>query len=295
MTESQRPPIAAIVATRNEAANIVACIKALAPANRIIVVDSGSTDGTTELARANGAEVVQFRYAGGYPKKRQWAIDNLLIGTEWILLVDADELVTSQLWEEIHDAIVLNDGPDAYLCRKQFNFMGRELRFGGFSHSAVVLLRRWAGRFEQLLANDPSGLDMEVHERIQVAGRLGRLKNALIHSDNKGLIAYLDRHVRYADWEAALRLRVFESGDYSHGGVTGNLFGDYQQRRRAVKQLIMRLPGESIIWFFYHYLIRLGFLEGRRGLVASQIRMAYIQQVRARLWELRGIERKRGR
>lgn len=291
MSELSRVPVTVIIATRNESANIVNCLQSLAPATRVIVVDSFSQDGTIELAQTHGAEVVQFRYAGGYPKKRQWAIDSLGIETEWVLLVDADELVPASLWREINEAICATDGADAYLCRKQFNFMGKALRFGGFSHSAVVLLRRTAGRFEQLLEDDPTGMDMEVHERIQVSGRIGRFKNSLIHRDHKGLIAYLDRHNRYADWEAALRVRVLSEGHYAHDGIVGRLFGDYQQRRRAMKKLVMLMPAESLIWFFYHYVIRLGFLEGRRGLIACQIRKAYIQNVRARVWELRGSAR----
>ena len=128
---------------------------------------------------------------------------------------------------------------------------------------------------------------MEVHERVIVDGPVGRLATPLIHDDFKGLAAYLDRHNRYSTWEAQLRHGFLTTGSYGASAVRARLFGNAQERRRFLKKIVLRLPGESLVWFAYHYVVRLGFLEGRAGLIACRIRSNYISDVRAKLTELR--------
>ncbi|MCA9054475.1 MAG: glycosyltransferase family 2 protein [Planctomycetaceae bacterium] len=280
-------PVTAIVAVRNEAANISRCVQALQQAARIVVVDSDSTDDTALRAEAAGAEVVQFTYAGGYPKKRQWALKHLDIATDWVLLVDADELVPAALWDEIAAVIASSSPCSAYLVEKGFHFLGRRFRYGGFSHSAVSLFQRGVAHFEKLDLSEDSGLDMEVHERLVVDGPVGRLMTPLIHDDQKGLTAYLDRHNRYASWEAAARLRFLSTGRWGTESIEPRFWGNTQERRRFLKQIACRIPCEPTLWFLYHYIVRLGFLEGRRGWIASRIRAQYIANVRAKMYELR--------
>ncbi len=281
-------PITVLLAARNEEANLPRCLQALAPAARVVLLDSHSTDRTADIARDHGALVVQFDYRGGYPKKRQWALENLDIGTPWVLLLDADEVVPPELWDEMGRAV---SGPrpcDAYLITKGFHFLGRRFRFGGFSFAAVLLFRRGQARFEQILDDGEGaghGLDMEVHERLIVDGSIGKLHTPLIHEDFKGLQAYLDRHNRYSTWEAAVRHACLRTGRYGRDTIRPRLFGNTQERRRFLKGLVMRLPLEPWLWFAYHYLFRLGFLEGRRGLIACQVRAHYISECRAKMYE----------
>lgn len=279
--------ITAIVAVKNEAKNIERCLKALAPVQRVVVVDSNSTDNTVALAKERGAEVLQFTYTGGYPKKRQWALDSLAISTEWVFLLDADEVATPELWDEIARELAKTEHRDAYLVTKGFHFLGRRLRFGGFSHAAVLLFRKGKALFERLDGDTiPSPLDMEVHERIIVNGTIGHLRTPLIHEDFKGLAAYIERHNHYSSWEAAVRHRYLRSGHYGNAAIQPKLFGNTQERRRFLKGIAIRVPFEPLLWFLYHYIFRLGLLEGRPGLIASQIRASYISQVRAKLFEL---------
>src|SRR5260221_5341322 len=98
-------PITVIIAAKNEAANLSKCLDSLTPVQRIIVIDSQSTDATPQIVKAHGAELVQFHYQGGHPKKRQWALDTIPTTTPWVLLLDADEVVPPALWEEIGQAI----------------------------------------------------------------------------------------------------------------------------------------------------------------------------------------------
>ena len=106
-------PITVLVAAKNEERNLGRCLSTLSPAERIIVIDSHSQDRTARLVEENGAELVQFNYTGGYPKKRQWALTALDIATPWIFLLDADESVPAPLWEEIQKALDRRNGADA--------------------------------------------------------------------------------------------------------------------------------------------------------------------------------------
>jgi len=94
-------PVSVIVPVRNEARNLPRCLQSLAGAGEVYVIDSQSSDDTIAIAQSHGAKVVQFYYAGGWPKKRQWAMDTLPLAYDWILLLDADEVLTPELVEEI--------------------------------------------------------------------------------------------------------------------------------------------------------------------------------------------------
>lgn len=276
-------PVTVLVAARNEEVNILRCVNALLPASRIIVIDSQSTDRTCAIAEKAGAETVQFRYAGGYPKKRQWAMDTLEIETPWVFLVDADEAIPETLWHEIGQAISRKDAPTAFLIRKGFHFMGRRFRFGGFSHDAVLLFRKGTAQFEELTDSFENLQDMEVHERLIVDGTIDRLKTPLIHEDLKGISAYLERHNLYSGWEARVRSKYLASGSFGSRTIQPSLTGNVQERRRFLKTIAIRMPFEPVLWFLYHYVFRLGFLEGKPGFVASRIRAGYIRQVRSKM------------
>src|SRR6202158_2868915 len=98
-------PVSVIVPVRNEARNLPRCLESLSGAGEVYVIDSQSTDQTLAIAKSHGAKVVQFHYAGGWPKKRQWAMDTLPLQYDWILLLDADEVLTPALARAIRKAI----------------------------------------------------------------------------------------------------------------------------------------------------------------------------------------------
>ncbi|MCG6533685.1 MAG: glycosyltransferase family 2 protein, partial [Syntrophales bacterium LBB04] len=200
--------------------------------------------------------------------------------------LDADEAVPPELWQEITCAIAEPEAADAYLITKGFHFLGRRFRFGGFSHKAALLFRKGKAHFEHLVEDTAEGLDMEVHERVLVSGRLAKLKKPLVHEDFKGLNAYIDRHNKYSSWEASVRQTFLCEPHVRSSSIRPHLFGNHQERRRFLKMIAMRVPFEPQLWFLYHFVGRLGFLEGRPGLIASQIRASYIAQVRAKLYEL---------
>ncbi len=290
--EPRSVPITIIIACKNEEKNLKRCLDSVIPATRVVVVDSCSSDSSVAIAIAFGAEVVQFSYSGGYPKKRQWALSNLVRTSTWVAFLDADERLTEPLWHEVKRVVADDYKYDALTVVKEFHFLGRRMRFGGFSHSAVFLLRWGRGNFEQLAATD-CGLDMEVHERILVLGPVGQLKEVLLHDDWKGLGAYIDRHNRYSTWEAAVRSHYLQKGKWEDGGSSERLSG-VQLLRRRLKAIAVRVPFEPVWWFVYHYLICLGVLEGRRGFEAARIRAGYIADVRAKIYEASILDRSSG-
>src|ERR1700680_4246023 len=176
-------PVSVIIPVRNEAQNLSRCLASLRGVGEIYVVDSGSTDETAEIARAFGAKVVQFHYHEGWPKKRQWAMNTLPLAYDWILLLDADEMLTPELVEEIRQA-VRNPFCDGYYIALRMHFLGRVLRHGNASFYKLSLFRRGKGRFEcRLKEQDASMCDMEVHEHVVVEGRTAKMKNPVVHHD----------------------------------------------------------------------------------------------------------------
>lgn len=277
MTEPR--DITVLIAARNEAVNLPKCLGSIKPVRRVLVIDSHSTDGSDRIARELGADVVPFTWNGRYPRKRQWTLDHLKIDTAWVILLDADESIPEALWAEVDETLSTQAPCTAYLARKEFHFLGRKMRFGGFSHQAVFLFRTGKARFEDLLPDCGENLDMEVHERLIVDGTVGAFAHPLEHRDEKGIDAYRARHVAYAHWEAALRYQCRTTGRYGNDAIRPRWNGNAQERRRFLKLLAMRVPGEHVFWFVYHYILRGGFLEGRAGWLASVIRASYIRRV----------------
>lgn len=286
--------VTVIIPVKNEEKNIAKCLMACGPAAEIYVIDSSSEDNTCAIAKSLGAKVVEFNWNGRYPKKRQWALNNLTILTKWILLLDADEVVPEELWTEIGREINEGSPNVAYFIKKEFHFLGKKFRHGGFSHRALLLISKDSCRFEQLNDSYESGLDMEVHERVLTSvPAAGYLTTPLIHEDFKGLKAYLDRHNAYSTWEAEVRANFLIKGSYGPDTIPSKVWGNVQERKRFLKILVIRLPFEPLLWFFYHYVARMGFLHGQAGWIASRMRATYIADVRAKVYEImrgRGID-----
>lgn len=280
-------PITAIIAVRNEAHNLARCLESLRGVGEIYVVDSQSTDATVKIAESYGAHVVQFHYQGGWPKKRQWAMDSLALTYDWILLVDADETLTPELFGEIGAAIqsAANDG--YYLSLRMF-FLGHELRYCGASFDKLALFRRGKGRFEcRLKAQDQSMADMEVHEHVILEGwpnaKVGRLKHPLVHHNVESLSRYIRKHDEYSNWEA----QVWLEGEAGARELKPSLIGSQAQRRRWLRKIFFAVPGASVLFFVYKYLFAFGFLDGVPGLIYCGFQAIQFFQIKAKIYELK--------
>lgn len=275
-------PVSVIVAARNEARNLPACLESLRQAGEVYVIDSQSTDATPEIARSFGAKVVQFHYQGGWPKKRQWAMETLPLAYDWILLVDADEALTPELSEEIRQAI-RNPNVSGYYISLRMYFLGRLLRHGGAGFWKLALFRRGKGGFECRLKDQNSSMaDMEVHEHIVVDGATMRLKNPLVHRNVESLSRYIQKHDEYSNWEARVLLQRGEC----NSELRPTLFRTQAQRRRWLKKKLYALPGSPVLLFLYRYFLRLGFMDGVPGLVYCGFQAVQMFHTKAKIFEL---------
>lgn len=255
-----RAPLSVIVPVKNEAANLRRCLPALAWADEIFVVDSQSEDDTATVASQHGAKVVQFHFNGRYPKKKNWSLDNLPFRNEWVLIVDADEVVPPELAAEIERRIQIDEADGYYLNMKYF-FLGRRLRHCGYSECWNLRLFRHAlGRYEAIpaAAGSTAG-DNEAHEHVELLGRVLRLTHELDHHAYPTVSAFIEKHNRYATWEA-------ENYDRFLREPIPVGIGAGKRLKRRLKKLYLRLPFRPILRFLYSYVIRLGFLDGRAGL-----------------------------
>ncbi len=278
-------PVTVIIPTRNEAQNLPRCLESLTEFSEVYVVDSQSADETIEIARSAGAKIVQFRYQGGWPKKRQWAMDTLPLMNDWVFLLDADEAVTPDLMHEIREALP-NPHIDGYYIPLRMVFLGKELRYGGAQFYKLSLFRRGKGRFEcRLKDQDTSMCDMEVHEHVIVSETTARLQNCLKHENVEALSRSIRKHDEYSNWEA----KVWQHGKSE---LKPALFGTQAERRRWLRKYFLSLPGVSILFFVYRYVFRLGFLDGIPGLIYCALQGIQFFHIKAKIYEMRRKEAK---
>ncbi len=276
-------PLTAIVAARNEARNLPRCLESLRDVGEVYVIDSQSTDATVQIAESFGAHVVQFHYQGGWPKKRQWAMESLPLAYDWILLVDADEALTPELSREILQA-TQNQDCDGYHIALRMYFLGRELRHSGAGFEKLSLFRRGKGRYEcRLREQDASMADMEVHEHVVVQGTTAKLHHPLLHHNVESLSHYIRKHEEYSNWDARVRLE----GEASSRDLPPSLFGSQAQRRRWLRKKLFAIPCSPALFFVYKYIFCLGFLDGVPGLIYCGLQGIQFFHIKAKVYELK--------
>ncbi len=280
-------PVTVLIPAKHEEVNLPACLTSLQRADEIFLVDSQSTDKTVEIAKMYGANVVQFSFNGRWPKKKNWSLENLTFRNEWVLIVDCDERITPELWEEIAQVIQNEEYAGYYLNRRVY-FLGTWIRHGGkYPDWNLRLFKHKQGRYENLNTEDIANTgDNEVHEHVILQGKVGYLKNDMIHEDFRDIYHWLERHNRYSNWEARVYLNLLTEKDDS-GTIGANLFGDVVQRKRFLKKIWVRLPFRPLFRFILFYIIRRGFLDGRAGYVYGRLLSQYEYQIGVKLYELR--------
>ncbi len=256
-----RAPISVIVPVKNEAENLPRCLAALAWADEVFVVDSQSTDDTARIAEEHGASVVQFHFNGVYPKKKNWTLENVPFRNEWVLIVDADEVVVPELADEISRRTAADEADGFYLNMKYF-FLGRRIKHCGYAEAWNLRLFKHAlGRYERMpVAPGVKTGDNEAHEHVELEGRAARLVHELDHYAYPSIAVWVEKHNRYAVWEAAMFERFLREPI-----PTG--IGRGKRFKRLLKKVYLRLPMRPVVRFLYAYVFRLGFLDGRPGVV----------------------------
>lgn len=280
--------VSVIIPVKNEERNIAAAIESVRWADEIWVVDSHSTDRTVEIARRYTEHVVQFDYTGTYPRKKNWALETLPFANEWVLILDADERVTPELEEEIRRILERPDnlGVDGYYINRKLIFLGRWIKHCGWYPSwNLRLFKHRLGRYERLETEDVSNAgDVEVHEHIVLNGRNAYLVHDLLHEDFKSVFHFVERHNRYSNWDARVYYNTLR-GVHGTESIGASWFGSPVERKRAIKRLWVKLPARPLLRFLWMYFVRLGFLDGRAGLIFCTLMSMHEAVISAKLYE----------
>jgi glycosyltransferase involved in cell wall biosynthesis len=247
------PLISVCIITYDEEANIEKCLRSLeGNFGDVWVVDSCSTDKTVAIAASLNANVRQHEFAD-WASQRNWALDNVPFGAEWILFLDADEEMNGQAWCELRQLVAEADDDLAGITiRRRLYFLGRELRWS-YDHPPIVRIVRkarvrWSGA--------------GAREYAAPVGRTQMLRTYLGHHDARGLSHWLYKHVQNAQREALHELEELPQGRKIREIQPG------QRVRLFVRNTVWRrMPevGRCFAYFVYRYVFRLGFLEGRSG------------------------------
>jgi len=283
----RKAPVSVLVPVKNEAENLRRCLPALAWADEVIVVDSQSTDDTAAVARSLGAAVVQFHFNGSYPKKKNWALETLPFRNPWVLIVDADEVVVPDLAAEIARRTAADEADGFYLNMKYF-FLGRRIKHCGYAEAwNLRLFKHRLGRYEKMpVAPGEKTGDNEAHEHVELQGRVLRLTHELDHHAYPTIWAWVEKHNRYAVWEAAMYERFLREP------VPASI-GPGKRFKRRLKKVYLRLPMRPLVRFLYAYVFRLGVLDGRPGLVFCTLLAFYDFLAWANVYERRVEEKDR--
>ncbi len=268
-----RVPVSVLIPTKNEGDNLAGCLQSVRWAGEIVVVDSGSTDTTFDVASLLGAKVVQFHYRPGGPKKKNWALANYPFRHDWILILDADERIVPELAQEIASQLAAGTEHAGFYINRR-NFFGTKwIRHAGYYPSwNLRLLKRGQARYELLPETNAGAGDNEVHEHVIVDGSTGRLSHPMDHFAYRDVGQFIEKHNRYSNWEASMGSRLFGRLENEYG--TRDIEGA-MNRKRGLKRLARRFPFPHWLRFAYHYFLKRGFLDGFEGYIFCHLLAEY--------------------
>jgi len=246
-----RIKISAALIARNEAANISEAIKSLSFADQVVVADTGSTDNTVEIAQKLGAEVHSVKFEG-FGKTKNKALD--YCRGNWVLFVDADERVTSELAEKIINISNSESATAGFLINRLTYFLGKPVRHSGWYPDYILrLFKKEKGKFSSNL----------VHERVEINGRVDKLDGLLLHYSYRSIDQYLDKLNEYSTLSAR---EMFQKG-----------------RKFNILDLIFR----PISTFLKMFVFKAGFLDGLNGLFLAILSSYHVFIKYAKLYHIR--------
>ena len=267
-------PVSVCIPVRNEALNLPACLAGLEQFREVVVVDSGSTDGTAEIARQAGAQVLQFEWNGRFPKKRNWALRNHPFRNDWVLFLDADERMNSAFTDELRRVLPETRHAGFWISFTNW-FIGRPLHHGDVFRK-LALFRRDAGEYETMPEESWSALDMEIHEHPVLNGTTGDLTTRLEHHDFRDLRNYLARHNEYSTWEANRYLWLRRADARAWAALNPRQRFKYRHLRQW--------------WFGWFYwavavIAKRGFQDGLAGMRLARLKRRYFEEIRLKILE----------
>lgn len=250
--------VAVIILTYNEEENISQALASVTGwANEVFVLDSFSKDRTEAITKDFDCVFIQNKFED-YAKQRNFAIENLPIRSEWVLFLDADEWLLDSLKQEITELVARSPEENGFYINRRMIWMGRWIRRGYYPTFTLRLFRNGKGRCE----------DRAVNEHLVVEGKIGNLHEDYMHEDRKGVGDWIQKHNGYATREA---LELFNSRNAAgYQEIEAKLFGTHVQRKRWLRYVLWnRMPPliRPFFYFFYRFVLRGGFLDGRRAFI----------------------------
>ena len=268
MNQNTKVPISLFVPCKNEEANIAKCLKSVDWVEEVFVVDSKSTDQTAEVAEKLGAKVLQFDYKGGWPKKKNWALENLPFSYEWVLILDADECLPPEAEEEIKKIVTEPKETHAgYWINRRYFFLGQPLKHAYFPNWNLRLFKHKLGRYEKITDLTTESGDHEIHEHVVVKGTTGKLNSIMDHHAFPTIDSFVEKHNRYSNWEAVVESSAQDDDSaLQHEGVKG---------KRKLRKVFRKLPFRPTLRFLYVYLWQGGIFDGWPGYVFARLHAQY--------------------
>jgi glycosyltransferase involved in cell wall biosynthesis len=268
--------ISVLILTRNEESNLARCLDSVKWSDDVLVLDSFSTDRTVETARAGGVRVLQNHFVN-FAEQRNFGLNHGNLKHDWVLHLDADEVVLPELQRELIETATHGDN-DAYRIASKMMFQGRWLKYSGlYPWYQVRFGKRDKLRFVQVGHGQREKPGLE---------RVGTLHEPLLHfSFSKGIQDWIERHNRYSTAEATHFLENAGAQTSDWRGILA--FGDASRRRRALKNFFNFLPCRPTLRFLYMYFFRLGFLDGRAGFTYCRLLAIYEYFTILKIRELR--------
>ena len=277
--------ISLIILTYNEEIHIERLLKNISDwAEEIFIVDSFSTDKTLEIAKKYGTKIFQHKFEN-QAQQFNWALDNIKIKNDWILRLDADEYLTEELKQEISEVLfnirtsdVLNIDITGFYIKRRVYFMGRWIKHGGYYPTWILrLFKKGKARSEQR--------QMDEHI-VLLEGKVGKLKNDFIDDNKKDLTWWIEKHNNYASREANEKMNY----ELKIMNNEGKIEGQAGRKRWLKNNFYYKMPMflRACMYFCYRYFFRLGFLDGKEGLIFHFLQgFWYRFLVDAKIYEMR--------
>lgn len=278
-------PVSALIMTKNEEVNIRQCLESVKWADDIAVVDSNSTDKTIDIVKEYTDKIYQYIWDKKWPKKN-WSLEKPSFKNDWILMIDADEMVTPAFKKELEGIVLGNDsGCAGYIVNYHYYFLGRIIRFGDPVRK-LILFRKSKTHFERYDIEGSDAIENleTAHEQPIVNGNISRMKSPIIHADMRPLYFYFDRHNRYSTWEAILIYKE-KYKEKSRDVINAEATRNWLRTRRTLKYLFLHMPFKPLVYFVYSYFFRLGFLDGYPGFAYNVCKAFYAFQIGLKTYE----------
>ncbi len=263
--------ITTLIFTLNEEAHLPPCLASLDWCDDVVVVDSFSDDATQEIAEAAQARFVQHAFTG-FGDQRNWALDTLDLKYDWVLILDADECVPSELAEEMQRLV--NSCPEtvgAFRLKRRFHMWGRWLKYSSLYPTWVVRL---------IHKNKVNYVNRGHAETQDVDGLIEECEHDLMDQNVKGIDEWFERQNRYSTKDAEHELATTPTS------MTGLFSLNTMHRRASLRLLAARVPGRPFIYFIYAYFFRRGFLDGWDGLIFCLMKATYQQMVSIKKYDI---------